>query len=420
MGYAINKDGWMNGTARMRRVYAFTILLTFFGLLLCGCDEAGRQPIQRDGASGPATSSAGQRPRPQPAPEPEPEPPPREKVWPPKAIWVVRAAHRSPQDIITIMERACQAGFNTVLFQVRGEGTVYYPSRIEPWAPEYGRSGPNFDPLAVACREAHRRGMALHAWVNVVPAWRGATPPSNPRHLYNAKPEWFWYDQKGRRQPLGRFYMSLNPCLPEVRKYLVDLMREIVSRYPVDGLHLDYIRMPMDEVPRGTDYPCDKRTLWIYKRDTGKTPQQDAASWNRWRTAQITQLVRDMRAMQRRTRPDILLTSACGADLQEYRRRYFQDGAAWLRGGLIDAVFIMNYATRTATFRSRQDAWMKATGSRMVVPGIGEYLHKSDSLTIEQVKLARRYNRGVAIFSYQSLFDGSKQKRIGAVRWVLR
>jgi uncharacterized lipoprotein YddW (UPF0748 family) len=176
----------------------------------------------------------------------------------------------------------------------------------------------------------------------------------------------------------------------------------------------------MDEVPKGVDYPHDKRTLWIYKRDTGKTPQQDAASWNGWRTAQVTQLVRDIRTMQRQARPNVLLTAACGAEMAEYKRFHFQDGAAWLRGGLVDAVFTMNYATRAATFRSRQDAWMKATGSRMVVPGIGEYLHNTDQLTVEQIKIAQQYGRGVAIFSYQSLFDGSKQGRIDTIRWLLR
>ncbi|HQE29339.1 MAG TPA: family 10 glycosylhydrolase [Phycisphaerae bacterium] len=410
----------MSSTARMRSFYFLLTLLVPLGLSVTGCEDARKQPVRRDSGSTARPGSAGGgfdwlRPR----PEPEPAPPPRQSVWPPKAVWVARAAYRSPDEIIRIMDRACQAGFNTVLFQVRGEGTVYYASKIEPWAVEYGSSGPGFDPLAVACREAHRRGMALHAWVNVMPGWRGSSPPRDPRQLYNAHPDWFWYDQKGRRQPLGRFYLSVNPCLPEVRKYLVDLMREIVTKYPVDGLHLDYIRFPLDEVPKGVDYPHDKRTLWIYKRDTGKRPQDSAASWNAWRTAQVTQLVGDIRAMQKQERPDILLTAACGGDLTECRTRYFQDGAAWLRGGLVDAVFTMNYATKTSTFRSRHDAWLRATKSGMVIPGIGEYLHKSDALTIEQVKLARQWGRGLAIFSYGSLFDGSKTSRINALKALI-
>jgi len=409
----------MNRTARTRWVDVFILLLSVSGLMPAGCDGPSAQPV-RDGASATPARPAGTLDLLRPRPEPEPAPPPRQSVWPPKAIWVARSAYRSPEEIIRIMDRCCEAGFNTVLFQVRGEGTVYYASKIEPWAADYGSSGPGFDPLAVACREAHRRGMALHAWVNVMPAYRGASPPADPRQLYNARPEWFWYDQKGQRQPLGRFYLSLNPCLPEVRQYLVGLMREIITHYPVDGLHLDYIRMPLDEVPKGVDYPHDKRTLWIYKRDTGKRPQDGAAAWNAWRTAQVTQLVREIRNMQRQERPGCLLTAACGADVQEYKNRFFQDGPGWLRGGLVDAVFTMNYATRTATYQSRQDAWMKATNSGMVIPGIGEYLHKTDQLTVEQAQLARRWGRGLAIFSYASLFDGGKAQRINTLRSLMK
>ena len=315
------------------------------------------------------------------------------------------------------MDRSCQAGFNTVLFQVRGEGTVYYPSRYEPWAAEYGNTPPAFDPLAVACREAHRRGMALHAWVNVMPAWRGARPPTDSRQLYNAHPDWFWYDQRGRRQPLGDFYISLNPCLPEVRQYLVGLMREIATRYPVDGLHLDYIRFPMDHVAKGTDYPHDKRTLAIYRSATGRRPQDDRNAWSRWRTDQVTQLVREIRAMQKQARPSMLLTAACGADLDEFRRYYFQDGPFWLRSGLLDAVLVMNYNTSTTVFRRRQDAWRAATGNRMVVAGIGQYLHRSDAMTAEQIRIARQWGRGFAVFSYGSMLgDAQAGRRLAALR----
>jgi len=166
---------------------------------------------------------------------------------PVRAIWVTRWDYKSPRDIAAIMENSRRAGFNTVLFQVRGDGTALYPSKLEPWSPEFDWRDPGFDPPAVACREAHRRGLSLHAWVNVMPGWFGKEAPRHTRQLYNARPEWFWYDASGRRQPLG-WYCSLNPCYPEVRRYLTDVVEEIASRYPVDGLHLDYIRLDRKSV----------------------------------------------------------------------------------------------------------------------------------------------------------------------------
>ena len=176
----------------------------------------------------------------------------------------------------------------------------------------------------------------------------------------------------------------------------------------------------MDEVKKGTDYPYDQRTLALYKAATRKRPQDDAASWSRWRTEQVTSVVRAIRTMQKQTRPSLLLSAACGPDASEFKRYYFQDGAAWLRGGLLDAVFVMNYNTSTTTFRKRQDEWRQASGNRMVVPGIGEYMHKDDKTTIEQVKLAKQWARGVAVFSYQSLFASGKEARVGAIRWSMK
>jgi uncharacterized lipoprotein YddW (UPF0748 family) len=337
------------------------------------------------------------------ADEPEPAAPDPRTVWPPKAIWVVRHAYQSPKEIAAVMETCRSAGFNTVLFQVRGNGTAYYRSRIEPFSEDYGGRDPGFDPLTVACREAHRRGMALHAWVNVIPAWRGQQPPPWPEHVYHRHPEWLWYDQNGRRQPLG-WYVSLNPCLPEVRQYLVGVFEEIVRNYAVDGLHLDYIRFPSEVSPRGADYPYDARTLRLYRAATGLTPRQNKASWIRWRTAQVTQLVRDIRAATRRARPDLKLTAAVWADMDGVRRDYFQDGAAWIREGLVDLAFTMNYTTGTWAFRQRQEVWRRAAGSRPVAVGIQAAQRPGDRTTLEQVRLGRAWGGGVAVFSDQIIF----------------
>ena len=135
----------------------------------------------------------------------------------------------------------------------------FYPSKIEPWAEQFDYQDPGYDPLATALREAHARDMELHAWMNIMPAWRGTKPPTCPDQIYNTHPEWFWYDQHGNRQALSRFYVSLNPCLPEVREYLVRVLEEVVANYPIDGIHMDYIRFPSEPpaTPRGSgiDYP---------------------------------------------------------------------------------------------------------------------------------------------------------------------
>jgi uncharacterized lipoprotein YddW (UPF0748 family) len=326
-----------------------------------------------------------------------------------RAIWVTRWDYKTPGDIVRVMENCRRAGFNTVLFQVRGNGTVMYPSRLEPWADEVGGRDPGFDPLKLACREAHRRGMSLHAWVNVVPGWRGKAPPTDRRQLYWSRAAWFWRDEGGRRQPFG-WYNSLNPCYPEVRKYLVAVMQEIVSRYPVDGLHMDYIRFPNDwhdsyqPASKVPDYPRDPRTLALFRRATGHTPESNKRAWDAWRTEQVTQLVRDIRAMMRATKPRAILSSAVGASPDEANRNHHQDTRRWMAEGLVDVVYPMNYAIDSKTFDRRLRIWSGMRSRIPVVTGI-MFDGREISAIVRQIQQARRSSPHIAAFAYNSLFE---------------
>lgn len=318
-----------------------------------------------------------------------------------RAIWVTRWDFTSPQAIAQIMEHCRRAGFNTIMFQVRGNGTAFYRSRLEPWADELGGRDPGFDPLAVAVIEAHRRGLALHAWVNVVPGWRGKKPPTNRRQLYFAHADWFWRDARGRREPLG-WYNNLNPCYPEVRDYLVSVMREIVQGYRVDGLHMDYIRFPNDEAT--TDYPRDGRTLALFHRATRTTPDASPMRWNAWRAEQVTQLVRDIRHMVTRVAPRVRLSAAVGASPDRALRAHFQDTRRWLAEGLLDLVFPMNYAATVEEFRKRSAMWAAIRPGIPVVHGV-MFDGRTPQTIVPQVEWARSYSGHYAAFAYNSLFE---------------
>lgn len=326
-----------------------------------------------------------------------------------RAVWVTRWDYKSPRDISHVMENCRRAGFNTVLFQVRGNGTVLYRSKIEPWADELGGRDPGFDPLAVACKEAHRRGMGIHAWANVMPGWRGDKPPTNPNQLYRKHPDWFWRDESGRRQPLG-WYNSLNPCYPEVRRYVTSVMHEIVAKYPVDGLHLDYMRFPNewnDSYPKGAivpDYPRDPKTLAFFRRDLGQTPQSAPHLWDKWRTDQVTQLLRDIRKAVKQVDKRIVLSAAVGAMPAESQRRHFQDTQTWLREGLLDALYPMNYAANMVTYRRRVNTWRRMRPTVPVVMGL-MFDKRDASVVVEQMKLANQAGAHVAAFAYNSLFE---------------
>jgi len=138
-------------------------------------------------------------------------------------------------------------GCNAIIFQVRPECDALYESAIEPWSyyltGEQGvRPSPYWDPLAWMVAQCHKRGMELHAWINPYRA-KTKTPHRNaPNHVVMRHPSWcFEYDG----------LTLLNPALPACRDYICDVVRDIVSRYDVDGLHIDdyFYPYPVPGVP---------------------------------------------------------------------------------------------------------------------------------------------------------------------------
>lgn len=342
---------------------------------------------------------------------------------PTRAIWVTRFDTKTAADVQGAIRNCADAGFNHVMFQARGHGVAHYRSALEPWADELGGVDPGYDPLDVACREAHALGMKLHAWINVMPSWRGTTPPTNARQLYAAHPEWHWFDASGARQPLRpNFYVSLNPCLPEVRAYLVDVCRELVTTYPIDGLHLDYVRFVDDLDPDPDAYPRDATTLALFRAATGLTPDEDLATWRTWKAEQVTTLVRDIRAMIDAEGRDVVLTAAVGSSPEGPQDKHQRDSRRWVDEGLVDAVFPMNYTADISQFRTRASAWSHATQDSGVAFVQGIQIDPARSLDVVETQLAlsRRETPHYCLFAYAHLFgrDTSPERRDRIVRAV--
>lgn len=333
-----------------------------------------------------------------------------------RAIWVARYHYQSAADVRRIFENVAAAGFNTVLWQVRGDGTVTYPSRLEPWAAQFGHQDPGFDPLALAVQEAHARNLRIEAWVNVLPGWNGPRPPPLANQLWNARPGWFLSDSRGARQPLGNFYVILNPCLPEVRAHIVSVIREIASNYAVDGVHLDYVRYAWETTRDARKrYPRDEQTLALYQADTGLSPDEDLRSWDNWRTNQLTRLVGEIRNMLGRARPGATLTAAVRPDPDDALRGYLQNAAAWVRAGLVDAVMPMAYSTKLAVFERDIQAYRSAAPRGRIIPGIGVYLQTGPQLA-QQLGFCAARGGDWAAFSYEALFPGAGDPAAGTER----
>lgn len=348
-----------------------------------------------------------------------------------RAIWVTRWDYSSPRDVAAIMDDVASAGFNVVLWQVRGNGTVFYRSDIEPWAWELTGSDPTtlgvdpgWDPLAVALDEAHRRGLELHAYFNVLPAWRGQNfPPANSGQLWWSRPGWFMCDASGRRMvPQDHhhgnyrdWYTFLSPGHPQVRDYLASLVGELATRYELDGIHFDYIRYPAEirdvEEPfkeraaRMGNWSYDPVSLARFTLETGLAgPDADPDAWTEWRVAQVTETVRRMRAAALAARPGLVLSAAVMPSPAEGRASRYQDYMCWLDLGLLDMVVAMNYTNDPAIFRDRASVLVASrpeTGH--VVTGVGTGY--GTQIAASEIAIAREAGlAGVSCFAYRLLF----------------
>jgi uncharacterized lipoprotein YddW (UPF0748 family) len=253
-------------------------------------------------------------------------------------------------------------------------------------------------------------------------AWRGRTPPADRNHVCYRHPNWIVVGKDGRRQPFNDHYVALNPCLPEVREYLVSVFRDLAERYPIDGLHLDYVRFIEGE------WSYDDRTLALF----GSSPEERPEAWDAFRKGAVTELVQATRRMLREMRPDAVLSAAVFPSAKS-RGRVLQDAEGWVRRGLIDWVFPMTYDDSDADFRDVIDegyALFRApsaptakgrslaqrpgapadvsAGRTVCFPGVGAYKHHTAEQTVRQMAMCRS---GFALFSYSSLYVSPDETR---------
>ena len=234
--------------------------------------------------------------------------------------------------------------FNAVYFQVRTMSDAFYKSSYEPWSSYLtGTRGkdPGWDPLAFVVEECHKRGMECHAWVNPYRFSTGSNWSAAQDQALKSAGMLLAYTKSD-----GKTTTILNPGLESVRKRIVDVCKEIISNYDVDGLVFDDYFYP-EGIPvtsSAGDYD-----LW----------QKSGASmtFGDWRRNNVNQMVADVYKMVQQQKPYVRFgispagaacTSAAVAAKHGIDRcpvasdwQYdgiFSDPVAWLEAGTIDYI----------------------------------------------------------------------------------
>ena len=370
-----------------------------------------------------------------PTPTPTATPPGGQSEF--RGLWVTRfdwTRANSPADkskIDEIVNNAAAAGFNAILFQVRGAADAYYASTLEPWAIRISGQAlgqppvPFWDPLAYFVQQAHARGLQLHAYVNVYPVWDNCTnapPMTSPAPFY-----YLLQSAHGTtdgklngaqwttlRQVSCGDYLYASPASPMVRGHVKSVVADLVNRYAIDGIHLDRVRYA------GRSTSCDPVSEGLYGAPcflNNGTPYED------WQREQVNTLVREIyQDIIVPAERDIWLTAAVWPTYQDKwgwgysqgYRDYYQDSHAWIKNGYIDALAPMIYSYRPPAenpfpidrWRILAEDFQANRGGRMILPGIGGI--GPDLLTfegvVERIEAARAIGTaGHVIYSYGAL-----------------
>lgn len=282
--------------------------------------------------------------------------------WPKTKATNAASRERQKSELCVILDQLKQCGINTVILQTRVRGSVIYPSKIEPWdvclTGKFDRD-PGYDPLAFAIEECHHRGMQLHAWMVMVPAFKVAVAKQmGKRGLLSTNP-------KLLRKVADTYF--LNPADKASSDYLTNICREVVSRYDVDGIHFDYIRYPGDvgEMPDAQDF---KKSKAKNKAD--------------WRRDNITRIVRQAHAAIKAIKPWVCVSCAPIGKFNDVKRysargwsafgKGYQDAQGWLRDGIMDMLCPMMYFAGDHFYPFAAD-WQEQSHGRIVAPGLGIY-----------------------------------------------
>jgi len=164
--------------------------------------------------------------------------------WPKSTpIFTADRIATQKKELIAILDEAINMGMNAIIFQVKPNADAFYRSNILPWSTYLtGTLGkdPGYDPLDFIIKEAHKRNLKLHAWLNPYRVSMDTsketihmlenTPPEAPKSVYSSHQDWIgiaW----------DRFV--LDPGIPTVRFWIEEVVSELVSNYDIDGIHFD-------------------------------------------------------------------------------------------------------------------------------------------------------------------------------------
>jgi uncharacterized lipoprotein YddW (UPF0748 family) len=343
-----------------------------------------------------------------------------------RALWVRQTSLETEESIRRMVASASTSGFNTLFVQIGNEAAA---------------AAQTFDPVAETINQAHAAGLRVHAWLDIARVAPSGELPFARDHVIYQHPEWLMVpraiaaellpvdvhspDYLGRlvrwtRSNTDRIDgLYVSPALPEAASYLAEAVRDVVRRYPLDGVYLDHVRYP------GADFDYGVRSIAAFRDmlkgqlplterqridsvqalDPFAYPNELPDEWRSFRRAQLTALVVRLHSTIKSVRPGTTVSVAVTADAESAERENLQDWRTWAANEFIDALCPM---VTGADVTGQLSQIHELAAGRPFWAGIGAN-RLSQRETIDGIAAARRAGaQGIVLFSYDSLISPPK------------
>lgn len=332
-----------------------------------------------------------------------------------RGIWI-RPTETTRETIALTLDQMAEAGYNLVYLETFYQGYTIFPSET---AEQYGipAQRPQFegiDPLQIWIEEAHARNIELHPWVENF--FVGVEQEGGPGPILTVYPEWAaveWEDVgKEGPQPSAAEpgYYFLDPALPEARQYVLEIYAEMLERYEIDGIHLDYIRYPVS-LPRERSFSYSDFSRAAFEEVAGVDPYtinpddnpEKWEEWIEWRQNNITSFVKEVRDAIDTTRPDAALSAAVFPDEFDSQIRKMQKWPDWVDAGWMDFMAGMSFGRSADSVAADTTAMIDIVdGKTLIYTGVyAPFLSLSPGTLVDQIEAVRGAGaQGVSVFAW--------------------
>ncbi len=337
-----------------------------------------------------------------------------------RGIWL--RPPNNPGEIPRILNRIKKAGFNAIFLETFYHGFTIYPGSNVPIRPEYE----GYDVLKQFIKEGHSRGIAIHCWTETF-YWQVDTEkyPQYPRTpLFDAHPEWRLLTKGGKTTEVAEpAHIFADPANPGVQLFLLEYYRDLLRRYDIDGLDLDYVRYTSGALDTGyTPYASS-----AFKAESGVDPLNINRKknpvlwmkWVKWREGRITEFVGKLAELVQNEKPSVMLSAAVSPSYYNRRGRSFtfQDWATWLNRNYPDAIMPMAYGSTLNSIR-KEIAAVAVRNKRkaLIIPALAVSIKNADAYgsprhppISEQIKAVRSMGlKGHTVFCYGWIIRSEK------------